>query len=67
LTTVVGGKLTTHRLMAEATADLVADRLGVTEPSRTANEPLPGHDDPERLDALVDTFDAASPADADAR
>ncbi|MDL0134721.1 FAD-dependent oxidoreductase [Halobacterium salinarum] len=67
LTTVVGGKLTTHRLMAEATADLVADRLGVTEPSRTANEPLPGHDDPERLDGLVDTFDAASPADADAR
>nr|WP_272904903.1 FAD-dependent oxidoreductase [Halobacterium sp. TGN-42-S1] len=67
LTTVVGGKLTTYRLMAEATTDLVADRLGVDAPCRTADEPLAAHDDPERLDALVAEFDAGGPADADVR
>jgi glycerol-3-phosphate dehydrogenase len=39
--TVTGGKLTTFRLMAEKTADLVCSRLGVTEPCRTKTEPLP--------------------------
>ena len=39
--TIAGGKLTTFRLMAEKTADLVAARLGNTEPCRTATEPLP--------------------------
>ena len=29
---IVGGKLTTHRLMAEQTADVVAAKLGVTRP-----------------------------------
>jgi glycerol-3-phosphate dehydrogenase len=42
LTTVVGGKLTTHRLMAEAAADRVCDALGVAADCRTAAEPLPG-------------------------
>jgi glycerol-3-phosphate dehydrogenase len=37
---VVGGKFTTFRLMAEKTADLVAGWLGVTAPCRTAREPL---------------------------
>ncbi len=64
-TSVVGGKLTTHRLMAEAAADHVADVLGVDAPCRTAEETLPGHRDPERLDALVEEFDAGGPADAD--
>jgi glycerol-3-phosphate dehydrogenase len=39
--TVAGGKLTTFRLMAEKTVDLVASRLGVTAPCLTATEPLP--------------------------
>ena len=39
--TITGGKLTTYRLMAEKTADLVSARLGVTAPGRTAVEPLP--------------------------
>ena len=64
-TTIVGGKLTTYRLMAEATADHVAERLGVDAPCLTADEPLVAHDDPRRLDALVAAFDAANPADAD--
>jgi glycerol-3-phosphate dehydrogenase len=39
--TITGGKLTTYRLMAENTADLVCRKLGVTEPCRTRSEPLP--------------------------
>ncbi|MGB9805022.1 MAG: anaerobic glycerol-3-phosphate dehydrogenase subunit A, partial [Desulfofundulus sp.] len=37
---IVGGKLTTYRLMAEKTADLVCSLLGVNIPCRTAQEPL---------------------------
>ena len=44
---IVGGKLTTYRLMAEQTADLVCDRLGVDVPCTTADEVLPGQG-PER-------------------
>jgi glycerol-3-phosphate dehydrogenase len=62
LFTIVGGKLTTYRRMAEATADRVCDRLGVSEPCRTADRPLPGADDPARLDALVDEFGVGAPA-----
>jgi len=65
LTSIVGGKLTTHRRMAEAVADHVCARLGVDAACRTADEPLPDHDDPAALDELVREFDAGSPADAD--
>ena len=40
LCTITGGKLTTFRLMAEKTVDLVAARLGNSEPCRTRTEPL---------------------------
>ncbi|MGH7921909.1 MAG: anaerobic glycerol-3-phosphate dehydrogenase subunit GlpA [Candidatus Dormibacteraceae bacterium] len=39
---IVGGKLTTYRLMAEDAADRVARKLHLTAPCRTAEEPLPG-------------------------
>ena len=42
---IVGGKITTHRLMAEQTADAVCAKLGVTEPCTTADEVLPGQGD----------------------
>jgi glycerol-3-phosphate dehydrogenase len=49
---IVGGKLTTCRQMAEALVDRLAERMGVTEPCRTATEPLPGADHgPHRLEA----------------
>ncbi|MFZ5643822.1 MAG: anaerobic glycerol-3-phosphate dehydrogenase subunit GlpA [Bacillota bacterium] len=38
--TIVGGKFTTFRLMAEKTSDLVAKWLSVKETCRTAEEPL---------------------------
>lgn len=39
--TIAGGKLTTYRLMAEKAADLIASRLGNTNPCLTAQEHLP--------------------------
>ena len=39
---IVGGKLTTHRLMAEQTVDVVAAKLGIDERCTTAEEVLPG-------------------------
>lgn len=62
---VVGGKLTTYRLMAESTADLVCDRLGVDAECRTADRTLPAADDPDRLDEAVAAFDGGGPTDAD--
>jgi len=62
---VVGGKLTTYRLMAESVADLICERLGVGRACTTAEAALPGADDPDRLDAYVRRYDAAGPADGD--
>lgn len=42
---IVGGKLTTFRLMAEETVDQVAAKLGVTARCTTADEVLPGQGD----------------------
>jgi glycerol-3-phosphate dehydrogenase len=39
---IVGGKLTTFRLMAQDTVDAVCAKLGVTEPCTTADAILPG-------------------------
>ncbi len=41
LVSIVGGKWTTYRLMAEETVNLVARRLGNSRPCRTADEVLP--------------------------
>ena len=37
---IVGGKLTTYRLMAKATADLICRKLGIDQPCRTDQVPL---------------------------
>ena len=39
--TITGGKLTTYRMMAERTADMVCAKIGVTAPCLTKTEPLP--------------------------
>lgn len=39
---IVGGKLTTYRMMAQAGVDMMCGTLGLTRPCRTAWEPLPG-------------------------
>jgi glycerol-3-phosphate dehydrogenase len=38
---IVGGKLTTHRLMAEQTVDVVVEKMGITARCTTADEALP--------------------------
>lgn len=40
LVSIVGGKLTTYRLMAEKTADLVSEKLGINRPCETADRGL---------------------------
>ncbi|MDG5759639.1 FAD-dependent oxidoreductase [Natronococcus sp. A-GB1] len=65
LATIVGGKLTTYRRMAEATADLACADLGVDADCETATRRLTAADDPERLDALVEEFDGQGPTDED--
>ena len=46
---IVGGKLTTHRLMAEETVDAVAAKMGVTAPCTTADEVLPDQESGHHL------------------
>lgn len=65
LYSVVGGKLTTYRRMAETTADEVCERLGIEAVCETASEPLAHADDPERLDELVAEYGGANPTDSD--
>jgi glycerol-3-phosphate dehydrogenase len=62
---VVGGKLTTYRQMAESVSDLVCDRLGVDAACETADRRLPGADDPGLLDEFVAAFDGQGPTDLD--
>lgn len=49
-TSIVGGKVTTYRLMAERVVDVVARRLGVGNPCTTAEAPI--NDREESLDQL---------------
>lgn len=60
---IVGGKLTTYRVMAEAVADHVCDVLGVDAASTTAEERLPGAADPAELDRLVAKYGEPQPTD----
>jgi glycerol-3-phosphate dehydrogenase len=61
MTSIVGGKLTTYRLMAEGISDHVCDRLGVEGECRTAEEPLPGSEDHALLDDAMARFGLRSP------
>jgi glycerol-3-phosphate dehydrogenase len=62
---IVGGKLTTYRQMAEAVSDRVCARLGVDAACATATRPLPAAHDPDQLDTFVATYDGQGPTDAD--
>lgn len=77
LVSILGGKLTTYREMAEKTVNIVAERLGVTAPCRTAEEPILPPPDPEavkkitvlagsaRAEAIVERHPAELPAVAE--
>ncbi|GAA0197705.1 anaerobic glycerol-3-phosphate dehydrogenase subunit GlpA [Haladaptatus pallidirubidus] len=61
LTSIVGGKFTTYRMMAEKISDHVCDQLGVRGRCRTAEESLPGSDDFTVLRDYMDDFGLRSP------
>jgi glycerol-3-phosphate dehydrogenase len=61
LTTIVGGKLTTFRKMAEQVSDHVCTVFGVDADCRTHEEPLPGSRDLETLEEHMDQFGVRSP------
>ena len=67
LWSIVGGKLTTYRLMARDVVDAVARSLGNDAPCRTADEPLPepaGHS-PYWLGDRLAALEAEGGGDAD--
>ncbi|MGM0604723.1 MAG: anaerobic glycerol-3-phosphate dehydrogenase subunit GlpA [Halobacteriota archaeon] len=61
MTSIVGGKLTTYRLMAERVADHVCETLDVTAECRTAAEPLPGSEDFSVIRDYMAEFGLRSP------
>ncbi len=61
-TTIVGGKLTTYRAMAEAVADHVTTVLGVEARCETDKQALPGHDSLDTLAPYLERFGPRPPA-----
>jgi len=61
MTTIVGGKFTTYRAMAEEISDHVCRLLGVDATCETADVPLPGSEEPGRLDDAMDRYGLRSP------
>ncbi|WP_436929014.1 anaerobic glycerol-3-phosphate dehydrogenase subunit GlpA [Halosimplex halobium] len=61
MTSIVGGKFTTYRMMAEGISDHVCDRFGVDAACRTADVPLPGSEDFDVLRDYMDEFGLQSP------
>ncbi len=61
MTSIVGGKFTTYRLMAEQIADHVCEKFGVRADCRTAEVPLPGSEDGTVLDEAMADFGLSSP------
>ncbi|WP_418279851.1 anaerobic glycerol-3-phosphate dehydrogenase subunit GlpA [Halorubrum sp. DTA98] len=61
MTTIVGGKLTTYRMMAESISDHVCEKLGHDAECDTADAPLPGSEEFSVLREYMDEFGLRSP------
>jgi glycerol-3-phosphate dehydrogenase len=61
MSSVVGGTLTTHRLVAERVADHVCAKFGIDRACLTAEEPLPGSGDAGSLEDAMADFGVSSP------
>lgn len=59
ITSIVGGKLTTYRAMAEDVADLLSTRWDVNRSCATADQPLPGASDDTSLDSYFAEFEVS--------
>ncbi|MWV64383.1 anaerobic glycerol-3-phosphate dehydrogenase subunit A [Halorubrum sp. JWXQ-INN 858] len=61
MTSIVGGKLTTYRMMAESITDHVCEKLDHEATCDTAEAPLPGSDDFSVLRDYMEEFGVRSP------
>ncbi|MFB6150778.1 MAG: anaerobic glycerol-3-phosphate dehydrogenase subunit GlpA [Haloarculaceae archaeon] len=61
LTSIVGGKFTTYRLMGEEISDHVCAKFGIDADCRTADVPLPGSEEFSVLRDYMDEFGLRSP------
>jgi glycerol-3-phosphate dehydrogenase len=61
MTSIVGGKFTTYRMMAEKISDHVCEKFGDRTDCRTADVPLPGSEDFSVLRDYMDEFGLRSP------
>ncbi|ACV48624.1 MULTISPECIES: anaerobic glycerol-3-phosphate dehydrogenase subunit GlpA [Halomicrobium] len=61
MTTIVGGKFTTYRMMGEEIADHVVSKFGMDADCRTADVPLPGSEEFSVLRDYMDEFGLRSP------
>jgi len=61
MTSIVGGKFTTYRMMGEQIADHVCGKFGIDANCRTADVPLPGSEDFSVLRDYMDEFGLRSP------
>jgi glycerol-3-phosphate dehydrogenase len=61
MTSIVGGKFTTYRMMGEEISDHVCEQFGIDADCRTADEPLPGSEDFSVLRDYMDEFGLRSP------
>ncbi len=61
MTSIVGGKLTTYRMMAESITDHVCEKLDHDAECDTADAPLPGSEDFSVLREYMDEFGLRSP------
>jgi len=61
MTSIVGGKFTTYRLMAEEISDHVCEKFDIDVECETADVPLPGSEDFSVLDDYMDQYGIRSP------
>jgi glycerol-3-phosphate dehydrogenase len=61
MTSIVGGKFTTYRMMAAEISDHVCGKFGIDADCRTADVPLPGSEEFSVLRAYMDEFGLRSP------
>ena len=61
MTSIVGGKFTTYRMMGEQISDHVCGKFGIDADCRTADVPLPGSEDFSVLRDYMDEFGLRSP------
>ena len=54
--TIAGGKLVTHRIMAEKATNLICDKLGIEKTCETAMKPLPGATGKVDVEALSEKY-----------